>query len=90
MDNHKNRGEAAVSVKEFTSWAAPWIWREGEPAPFHSFLFLRRSFDLTELPGSATLHITAADRYRLFVNGAYLGRGPSGAIRDGRRMTRTT
>ena len=60
-----------------TDWEADWIWCKGdEPAPFHFFLFARRSFELKEQSKSATLHITACDRYRLFLNEQYLGRGP--------------
>jgi hypothetical protein len=57
-------------------WRAQWIWHGDDPSPFHSFLFVRRSFTLDRAPRSALLHITATDRYRLFVNGEYLGRGP--------------
>ena len=57
-------------------WGADWIWYGDDPAPYHCFLFARRVFELADSPLSATLHITATDRYRLYVNGRYLGRGP--------------
>lgn len=57
-------------------WQAEWIWHGKESAPYHHFLFLRKTFQIAEKSASATLRITATDRYRLFVNGAYLGRGP--------------
>jgi hypothetical protein len=37
----------------------------------------RRTLHLEGNPPSARLHITAADRYLLYVNGEYLGRGPA-------------
>ena len=58
------------------NWQADWIWFGDEAAPFHYFLYVKRNFDLAAAPAAAALHITATDRYRLFVNGVYLGRGP--------------
>jgi alpha-L-rhamnosidase len=69
-----------------------WIWRDrGVPFPFSSlvggidpkldanlFVQFRRSFRIvTPLPASAPLRISADGRYRLYVNGAYAGRGPA-------------
>ena len=59
------------------SWVGKWIWNWGETHPFHFFLMARKSVDLDGIPPSAKLHITAADRYLLYVNGQYLGRGPA-------------
>jgi alpha-L-rhamnosidase len=58
-------------------WVGKFIWSRGEAHPFHFFLMARHRLNLEEEPSSATLHITAADRYLLYVNGTYLGRGPA-------------
>ena len=58
-------------------WTGQFIWCEGEAKPFHFYLYARRSFELDAQPNSARLHITASDRYALYVNGTYLGRGPA-------------
>ena len=58
-------------------WVGRFIWTHGEARPFHFFLMARRSIDLHGSAASARLHITAADRYLLYVNGKYLGRGPA-------------
>jgi len=58
-------------------WAAQWIWANSDPQPFHFFMMTRRSFDLENKPAQAKLEITASDRYMLYVNGEYLGRGPA-------------
>ena len=58
-------------------WAAEWIWIPGAAKPYHCYIYARRSFELAARPQSATLHVTASDRYVLFVNGAYVGRGPA-------------
>ncbi len=54
-----------------------WIWIEGEDKPYNLFLLARRTFDLAAAPDAAELHITASDRYLIYVNGTYLGRGPA-------------
>ena len=60
----------------------------GEAKPYHRYLYARRSFELDGAPASAKLHVTAADRYLLYVNGVYLGRGP--ARSDPRRKSYDT
>ena len=59
------------------TWKGRWIWISGEPYGRTFFLMARRRFDLTAKPTAAKLVVTAADRYMLYVNGTYLGRGPA-------------
>lgn len=68
-------------------WNARWIWgpgpgeavlgpRPGGP-PF-SVLYFRRTFDLaSDGKGELVVHISADSRYRFYVNGAFVGRGPA-------------
>jgi len=59
-------------------WKARWIWTSGEThRSFHYFLMARHDFNISGTPRSAALDITAFDRYMLYVNGEYLGRGPA-------------
>lgn len=58
-------------------WAGRFIWDKGEAHPFHAFLMFRKTFDVKGEIKAATLRITAADRYMLYVNGGYVGRGPA-------------
>ena len=58
-------------------WVGRFIWTECDPDPYHFFLMARRAFRLHGRPSSATLHVTADDRYALYINGQYLGRGPA-------------
>jgi alpha-L-rhamnosidase len=56
--------------------AAPWISLPGaSPDGFGVFHF-RRVFDLTALPTRFLVHISADNRYRLFVNGVFVSSGP--------------
>jgi hypothetical protein len=81
-------GALCSSVTPVRHWKGQWIWCGGEAKPYHLYLFARRSFELAEKQSTAALHITASDRYALFVNGTYLGRGP--ARSDPRRKSYDT
>jgi len=45
--------------------------------PYNYHLMFRKTFTVRSLPVSARIHITASDKYRLCVNGRYVGRGPA-------------
>ena len=54
-----------------------WIWIEGEAKPYNFYLYARGTVTVDGAPPSARVHVTASDRYMLYVNAAYLGRGPA-------------
>jgi len=71
---------------------AEWIWRERPGLPIRGngswgrpdyeqdrnlYVYFRRTFDLPAAPREALAHVSADGRYRLFVNGSYVGRGPA-------------
>src|SRR5437867_2474401 len=70
-------GAGQLLAQEKKDWEAKWIWDSGEANPTNYFLMLRKNFRIESRPGSATLHVTSANRYKLFVNGKYVGRGPA-------------
>ena len=55
---------------------ACWIWFRDDES-MDVFARARRKVTLDAAPEKATLHITATGHYRLWVNGAFAGRGPS-------------
>ncbi len=67
-------------------WTGRWIWDRAPeqvarfpfPAtPTHGhYVYLRRAFDLAEVPSTAWVRATCDSRYLLFVNGHQVGRGP--------------
>jgi alpha-L-rhamnosidase len=63
-------------------WTAKWIWTEGDAAPRNSYTYFRKILELETAPKEARVHLTADSRYQLFVNGAFVGRGP---VRSDRR-----
>ncbi len=58
-------------------WTARWIAApDASPTAFGVYHF-RRSFELPRKPGRFVLHVTADNRYQLFVNGARVVWGPA-------------
>jgi hypothetical protein len=57
---------------------ARWIWYPERRTLPSTFVFFRKAFDLAAPPaGKAPGWVTASSRYKLFVNGRFLGRGPA-------------
>jgi len=57
-------------------WMAQWIWFDGDSAPSNFYLYCRKSFTIDSKVTAAPIHVTADSRYKLFVNGTFVGRGP--------------
>ena len=58
-------------------WKAKWVWvAEADPFGYGVYHF-RRSFDLASKPSAFLIHVTADNRYQLFVNGERVARGPA-------------
>ena len=70
-------GAPDLAAAEAKKWVAKWIWCEGEPVPQNFYLYCRKSFTLEGKAGGATVDVTADSRYKLFVNGKFVGRGPA-------------
>src|ERR1019366_6736924 len=57
---------------------AEWIWPDDFRWDLHNgFVLFRRDFTLEPVPRHAPLFITADQSYHLYVNGAFVGRGPA-------------
>ncbi|MFD0717695.1 family 78 glycoside hydrolase catalytic domain [Paenibacillus sp. GCM10027626] len=50
---------------------------EHPPALQNRHMLVRKTFELSKLPQSAVLELTADDYYKLYVNGAFVGQGPA-------------
>ena len=59
------------------SWPASWITHPTASTKEYGVFHFRKSFDLPTKPASFVVHVSADNRYRLFVNGQPVGSGPA-------------
>lgn len=57
-------------------WTANWIWAKEHTQTPNFYMYARREFE-TELIGGARCLVTCSTEYKLYINGRYIGRGPS-------------
>ncbi len=55
-------------------WKGKWIWKTGEESVLNSFYLIRKEFTFDEQK-QVNMFITASSRYRLYINGQYVGYG---------------
>ncbi|MDR2118611.1 MAG: alpha-L-rhamnosidase N-terminal domain-containing protein [Tannerellaceae bacterium] len=58
-------------------WKARWISLPGEPANVYGVYHFRKSFELGEEPERFVVHVSADNRYKLYVNGYFASLGPA-------------
>ena len=68
-------GKNISSLKH--TWSAQWITHPTASTLDYGVFNLRRTFKLDSVPNSFTIYVSADNRYRLYVNGAYICEGPS-------------
>jgi len=60
-----------------TDWKARWITFPDLEPEAYAILHFRNTFDLAEVPQKLPLSISADIRYKLYINGTYVGQGPA-------------
>lgn len=55
---------------------ANWIWDSGPQQPVNHYMYIRREIDIPTNPLKVVVHVSADSRYKLYVNGKMVGRGP--------------
>ncbi|MGQ8335223.1 alpha-L-rhamnosidase-related protein [Sunxiuqinia sp. A32] len=58
-------------------WNAKWINHPTTSATDYGVFNFRKTFSLNEVPGEFIIHVSADNRYKLFVNGKFVCLGPS-------------
>ena len=58
-------------------WKATWISQGPQPNRGYGVYHFRKTLALTEKPASFTVHVSADNRYKLFVNGQWVSHGPA-------------
>lgn len=59
------------------AWSAQWITHPTAPTLEYGVFLFRRTFSLETQPKEFTVHVSADNRYRLYVNGSYVCMGPA-------------
>lgn len=59
------------------SWIASWISPVNESLNDYGVFLYRNTFNLTSIPESFTIYVSADNRYRIYINGEYLNAGPA-------------
>ena len=73
-------------------WKAEWVTCPGLPKHDPGLCYLRKSFTVAAVPQSFVVHVSADNRYQLFVNGTRVSRGlsaVSSSLQGNRETTRT-
>jgi hypothetical protein len=58
-------------------WKAEWIAPQNVNLKEFGVYHFRKNFDLTQKPNSFTVNVSGDNRYRIFVNGNFIGTGPA-------------
>ena len=60
-----------------TYWPARWLVHPAAPARQYGVYHFRKAFELPQKPNQFVVHVSADNRYRLFVNGKSVALGPA-------------
>ena len=60
-----------------THWQAQWIMPPEASSYDYGVYHFRKEINLQEVPASFIVHVSADNRYKLFINGEYIGNGPA-------------
>lgn len=63
-------------------WSAMWIECPGAAPKDYGVFYYRKDVELTAVPAAYKIHITADQRYKLFVNGTLVSVGPARGLDD--------
>ena len=58
-------------------WPARWISMPDEPADVYGVYHFRKNFELSTLPQHFRIHVSADNRYKLYINGSLVSLGPA-------------
>lgn len=60
-----------------TPWNSQWVGFPGDNGISYGVFYFRKSIDLTSKPSSFIVHVSADNRYKLYVNGKLVSLGPA-------------
>lgn len=63
-------------MKIQSDWSAAWIWSQEDPYKINTHWLFRTTFNCGNNVDDAVLKIVGQQRYEVFINGQFVGRGP--------------
>jgi hypothetical protein len=75
VPSHFSNGQQTANLQK--PWKAFWIAVANEPAKDYGVYLFRRSFSLPSRPSTFLIHVSADNRYKLFINGQLVSLGPA-------------
>lgn len=72
-----NYAQSPTSASVTRPWNAHWIAAPNESGNEYGVYYFRKKIDLTVKPSSFIIHVSADNRYKLYVNGTLVSLGPA-------------
>lgn len=73
----QSNGQTALTETNQRPWNAKWIALQHDEGRDYGVYFFRKSIDLAAKPSAFNIHVSADNRYKLFVNGKLVSLGPA-------------
>jgi alpha-L-rhamnosidase len=73
----KNSYSQPATMSDRTEWNADWIAAPNDPGTGYGVYYFRKIIDLPDPSTSFSIHVSADNRYKLYVNGALVSLGPA-------------
>src|SRR4051794_8964287 len=70
-------GKAASIHQEKRPWNAQWIGAKDSKGTEYGVFYFRKNIVLKEKPATFNIHVSADNRYKLYVNGTLVSLGPA-------------
>ncbi len=68
---------AATNVQQNRPWEAKWIAAKNDDGQGYGVYYFRKNVDLPAKPATFPVHVSADNRYKLYVNGEVVSMGPA-------------
>jgi hypothetical protein len=73
----KVKAQLVDSIYIQKQWKANWIMLSNANANSYGVYYFRKNFDIKEIPKRFPIHVSADNRYKLFINGKLVSLGPA-------------
>lgn len=69
--------EGGSALNKPVDWQARWIWQDGKASPRNLYVLFAKDVTVDDATGVWRVHVSGDSRYRLFINGEWMGNGPA-------------